>query len=30
MVGVLIRLGSLPLMKPARKTVLELVEILEG
>lgn len=30
MVGVLIRLGSLPLMKPARKTVLELVEILES
>lgn len=30
MVGVLIRLGSLPLMKPARKTVLELVAILES
>jgi AcrR family transcriptional regulator len=30
MVSVMIRLGSLPLMKPARKTVLELVEILES
>lgn len=30
MVCVMIRLGSLPLMKPARKTVLELVEILES
>lgn len=30
MVATLIRLGSLPLLKPARKTVLELVEILES
>lgn len=30
MVVSLIKLGSLPLLKPARKTVLELVEILEG
>ncbi len=30
MVSTLIKLGSLPLLKPARKTVLELVEILES
>jgi len=30
MVVTLIKLGSLPLMKPARKTILELVEILES
>lgn len=30
MVGALIKLGSLPLLKPARRTVLELVEILES
>lgn len=30
MVSALIKLGSLPLLKPARRTVLELVEILES
>ena len=30
MVSGLIKLGSLPLLKPARRTVLELVEILES
>ncbi len=30
MVALLIKLGSLPLVKPARKAVLELVEIVEG